>query len=103
MLASGGAGVVPLGGPLTTATGVERKFPVPELPSPSWPNGSFPQQAAVPLLRTAHVCKNAASIITPLMLPPPPVTTCGVLLPEVVPVPSWPAPLFPQQRAVPSA
>src|SRR6185369_10930724 len=73
------------------------------LPSPSWPMLLSPQHATVLSARTAHVWSAPTAISRAVTLPAIPDTARGVLLSSVVPSPSWPKLLLPQQRAVPSA
>jgi hypothetical protein len=88
-----------------TSTGFDR-FTV--VPSPSRPFPLLPQQRAVPSVSRAHVDSSPAEIcatprrtLTPCSAPSS--RTCtGERLLTVVPSPSWPAELSPQQRTVPS-
>jgi hypothetical protein len=66
------------------------------VPSPSLPKILLPQQYALPLLESAQVCEVLADIdenVTPAGM----VTAVGVVLSEVVPLPSCPEELNPQQ------
>ena len=76
--------VAPLPRP-TTSTGV-RLFAL--LALPSWPFMFRPQHFTAPAVVTAHVCvPPAETMATPLVSP---VTSTGVALFAVVPLPSWP-------------
>ena len=63
-------------------------------PSPSWPDSFAPQQETIPLSRSAQVWLNPVAIraASRILL-----TRVGVSWSVVVPVPSWPSPLLPQQ------
>src|SRR5437763_7225356 len=76
-----------------TATGVCRWLVV---LSPSWPKLFWPQQRAVPSATTAQVWKSPPAIPPVLVRP---ITVSGSDCELVVPSPSSPAPLPPQQRA----
>ena len=70
---------------LLTSTGVH--LSVIEL-SPSWPYILHPQHLSPPVLVTAQVCLiPAAMVLSPLLRP---LTSTGVELSLVVPLPSWP-------------
>src|SRR2546428_9872095 len=74
------------------------------VPSPSWPEELSPQQYAAPLVVTPQVCSG-------IKVPPalsvanvkPPATGVGMSCWAVVPSPSWPKLLEPQQNAWPDA
>src|SRR2546425_446730 len=84
----------------TTRTGVNRPVVV---PSPSWPLPLAPQQYAAPAAVTPQVW--AAPAVTAAKLTPAGAcTSTGLDRSVVVPSPSWPLPLPPQQYgAVPAA
>jgi hypothetical protein len=91
--------VVPTAVP-TTVTGTDLLVVV---PSPSRPEPLFPQPRAVESARTAQVWFETAEMwVIPDNVVPALVftTVTGTDLLVVVPSPSWPAPLNPQQRAV---
>ncbi len=79
-----------------TAVGVVRCVHV---ASPSWPLPLYPQQRTAPAVVSAQVWNMPAAMdTTPL---PRPETGVGVDRAKVVPSPSWPLPLYPQQTAPP--
>ena len=91
--------------PPLTATGPVRFV---SLPSPSWPYRLYPQQYAIPPDTRPQVRPLPA--VSAVKLSPPLTATGAVRLAEfqsevepVVPSPSWPAELDPQQYAVPPA
>ena len=78
----------------------ELSHPLALVPSPIWPNQFAPQQYALPPDASPQVWK-ASSPATRLVNAHPPDTATGVVNWEFVPSPSWPAPLLPQQYALP--
>ena len=88
---------------ISTATGVGLSTTVPPAslePSPSWPRQFTPQQCAVPLEVSPHVCMEPATRLANLRFP---VTAPGASLsyPPLVPSPSTLQKLTPQQYAEP--
>jgi len=68
-------------------------------PSPSWPFSFPPQQYAVPPDTRPQVCGWPAA--SAVKVRPPLTATGAVRSVPLVPSPSWPFQLFPQQYAVP--
>src|SRR6476661_2658918 len=92
----------PVPAAFSTTTGSSRLVVV---PSPSTPLALSPQQRAVASFIRAHVCGSPRAIwVMPVSGPVPAgfLTTTGSSRLVVVPSPSFPLPLLPQQRAVPS-
>src|SRR5205823_8789085 len=85
--------------PPATATGPAWLLVV---PSPSCPTEFNPQQYAAPVVRTPQVCSSPALMVLNVSDPNTPVGTdlCDVL--PLVPSPSVPKKLAPQQYAVPA-
>ena len=81
----------------TTSTGVALSTAV---PLPSWPPSLAPQHLTPPPAVTTQVLMPPAAIAT--TGPPRPTTSTGVRLPAVVPLPSWPERLRPQQLTPPA-
>jgi hypothetical protein len=71
------------------------------VPFPSWPELFSPQHNTVPVGERAHVWYPPAAIVA--MPGPNPETPTGTELFFVVPFPSWPEVLRPQQRTSPPA
>ena len=71
---------------------------------PSWPLEFMPQQYAAPLLPSAHSLRLASEVIWVMLIPastPDVDTATGVPLAVVVPLPSSPSALRPQQYTLP--
>jgi hypothetical protein len=81
-----------------TGTGTSESVVV---PSPRSPNSLDPQQSIVPEASTAH--GEAPSPLVTLIALVMPVTATGMSESVVVPSPSCPSPLYPQQCTVPVA
>ncbi len=76
----------------------------PREPSPIWPLLFKPQAATVPSSKSAKPWLEPAAMAFASLPESAPViiTACGNWLPYVVPLPSWPKVLMPQEATVPS-
>ena len=71
------------------------------VPLPSRPKSLLPQQLTAPVFNNAHVWASPAVIETAVTPPINAFTATGTELVTVVPLPSRPEPLFPQQLTAP--
>ena len=83
------------------ATGM-RLTPVAVAGSPSWPVKLSPQQYAVFIVGALAIPQEWPAPVRTVAKVSPPPTPSGVVLPVVVPSPSWPLLLSPQQYAAPT-
>src|SRR5688572_18807125 len=89
---------------MTSRTGCERLKSM-VLSRPSWPKLLLPQQKSLPAEPITHVCESPAAKLVIAAPPPTPlgpepqlVGSTGVGESVLLPLPSWPDRLSPQQR-----